>query len=624
MRSKWSGMVVASLLVVSLLATPAAAAQDEWTIDGGGWGHGVGLSQYGAYGQALEGRSATQILTYYYKGTSVSSASQLLGSDHWIFRPEALWVGLSQADTSVRISAVGAPATVCHKAGNCADEETFTISPGENWVFEAGSGAEAGRCRFRRIGVDNQGWGPCQADITWSDNGGVNRLVVAGSHYAHGRLRFRPAGGGKFHTILSIGLEQYLRGLAEVPSSWPSAALEAQAIIGRGYAIATALARGGSDGSGRLSSCGCHIRDDARDQVYAGWSKEGEPTYGSRWVAAVERTGDSGGHQVVTHPDAPNRGIISAYYSSSNGGVSENVEDVWGGQALPWLRSVEDPWSANPNINPLARWSVFLDGEVLRSQLCKSGSCWDAVTGGEVVKKPPAGRIRLYGLSGRKVVSTEVTAVWLYNVLNAHGTEPAPNGGRRAARVSPYIVDIHAPSPFLDVGDSVHYEDVAYIANIGVTRGCNPPDNTLFCPTQSVTRAQMASFLVRALDLPPADRDYFVDDNGSIHEDDINALAAAGVTRGCNPPKNDRFCPGQAVSRDQMAAFLVRGFGYTDPGEGNLFTDDNGSIFEGDIDRLATAGVTKGCNPPKNDRFCPTQPVTREQMASFLARAIRG
>jgi len=218
-----------------------------------------------------------------------------------------------------------------------------------------------------------------------------------------------------------------------------------------------------------------------------------------------------------------------------------------------------------------------------------------------------------------------------------HRARPQRRAACRSGRVSPYIVDIHAPSPFLDVGDSVHYEDVAYIANIGVTRGCNPPDNTLFCPTQSVTRAQMASFLVRALDLPPADRDYFVDDNGSIHEDDINALAAAGVTRGCNPPKNDRFCPGQAVSRDQMrfcpgqavsrdqmAAFLVRGFGYTDPGEGNLFTDDNGSIFEGDIDRLATAGVTKGCNPPKNDRFCPTQPVTREQMASFLARAIRG
>src|SRR5690606_39327870 len=115
-------------------AQPAAAAQEVWTNEGGGGGHGVGLSQYGAYGKALEGRSATQILTYYYKGTSVSSASQLLGSDHWIFRPEALWVGLSQADTSVRISAVGAPATVCHKAGNSTVDETFTISPAQNWM----------------------------------------------------------------------------------------------------------------------------------------------------------------------------------------------------------------------------------------------------------------------------------------------------------------------------------------------------------------------------------------------------------------------------------------------------------------------------------------------------------
>src|SRR5690606_41791410 len=151
--------------------------------------------------------------------------------------------------------------------------EAVTLGPGGSWGFGAGSGAEAGRCRFRRIGVDSQGGGRCQADITWSDNGGGNRLVVAGSHYAHGRLRFRPAGGGKFHTILSIGLEQYLRGLAEVPSSWPSTALEAQAIIGRGYAIATALARGGSDGSGRLSTCGCHTRDAARGRGYAGRSK---------------------------------------------------------------------------------------------------------------------------------------------------------------------------------------------------------------------------------------------------------------------------------------------------------------------------------------------------------------
>ena len=71
-----------------------------------------------------------------------------------------------------------------------------------------------------------------------------------------------------------------------------------------------------------------------------------------------------------------------------------------------------------------------------------------------------------------------------------------------------------------------------------------------------------------------------------------------------------------------MAAFLVRALGYTDDGGGDLFVDDDDSIFEADIDKLATAGVTKGCNPPTNDRFCPTDNVTRGQMAAFLRRAL--
>jgi hypothetical protein len=133
----------------------------------------------------------------------------------------------------------------------------------------------------------------------------------------------------------------------------------------------------------------------------------------------------------------------------------------------------------------------------------------------------------------------------------------------------------------------------------------------------------MAAFLVRALGLTDdGGGNRFVDDDDSIFEADIDRLGTAGITKGCNPPKNDRFCPDDMVTRGQMAAFLVRAFGYTDNGGGDLFTDDDGSIFEGDIDRLGTAGVTKGCNPPKNDRFCPTSHVTRGQMAAFLHRAL--
>lgn len=113
----------------------------------------------------------------------------------------------------------------------------------------------------------------------------------------------------------------------------------------------------------------------------------------------------------------------------------------------------------------------------------------------------------------------------------------------------------------------------------------------------------------------------FTDDDGSPHEGYIEAIASDGITAGCNPPANDRYCPDDAVTRGQMAAFLVRALGFGASGE-DAFVDDDGSIFEADIQALAAAGVTKGCNPPTNDRFCPGAEVTRAQMASFLGRGL--
>ncbi len=173
---------------------------------------------------------------------------------------------------------------------------------------------------------------------------------------------------------------------------------------------------------------------------------------------------------------------------------------------------------------------------------------------------------------------------------------------------------------YLDMFSSVFAGDIYWLGNSGITKGCNPPDNTLFCGSSGVTRGQMAAFLNRAFQLPAYTGPGFVDDDGDVFEKDIEALAAAGVTKGCNPPANDKFCPDSIVTREQMAAFLVRAFGLTDQGDVD-FTDDDGSIFEADIEKLATAGITKGCNPPTNDRFCPSEPVTRAQMAAFLQRA---
>ncbi|MDJ0498790.1 MAG: Calx-beta domain-containing protein [Acidimicrobiia bacterium] len=172
-----------------------------------------------------------------------------------------------------------------------------------------------------------------------------------------------------------------------------------------------------------------------------------------------------------------------------------------------------------------------------------------------------------------------------------------------------------------DIGTSVFIQDIIWLAEEGITRGCNPPDNDQFCPDKTVTRGQMAAFLVRFLDLNAIDPTIeFTDTAGSIFEQDILKLATAGITRGCNADGSE-FCPDKGVTRGQMAAFLVRAFGLTDNGGGDLFDDDDDSIFEDDIDKLATAGITRGCNPPDNTNFCPDKTVTRGQMAAFLHRA---
>ena len=176
---------------------------------------------------------------------------------------------------------------------------------------------------------------------------------------------------------------------------------------------------------------------------------------------------------------------------------------------------------------------------------------------------------------------------------------------------------------FTDTVGSIFAVDIEWLATSGITQGCNPPVNDEFCPDGFVTRGQMAAFLVRGLDLPATGDDYFGDDDGTIFEDAINRLAASGITKGCNPPTNDTFCPNGNVTRGQMAAFLVRALGYEDDDGGDLFTDDDGSIFEDSIDKLAAAGVTRGCNPPANTDYCPNNNVTRGQMAAFLHRAFR-
>ena len=113
----------------------------------------------------------------------------------------------------------------------------------------------------------------------------------------------------------------------------------------------------------------------------------------------------------------------------------------------------------------------------------------------------------------------------------------------------------------------------------------------LFCPTASVTRGEMAAFLDRALDLPSTSQDHFTDDDSSTFEDSINAVAEAGIASGC---ADDRFCPNRVVTRGEMASFLAAAFDVP-PSSVDHFGDDDSSIHEDDINAIASAGLASGC-----------------------------
>lgn len=182
-------------------------------------------------------------------------------------------------------------------------------------------------------------------------------------------------------------------------------------------------------------------------------------------------------------------------------------------------------------------------------------------------------------------------------VLRPEGAPPSPG------------VDL----PFEDIADPF-INDIIWAYENGVTAGCSV-DPPLFCPNNPVLRDQMATFLDRVLGLPATSTDFFTDDEGNIHEGAINRLAAAGITGGCG---GTRFCPSSPVARDQMASFLVRAFEL--PGTAtDFFTDDEGNIHENDINGLAASGITGGCG---TGRYCPSQVVTRAQMTAFLHRAV--
>ena len=204
-------------------------------------------------------------------------------------------------------------------------------------------------------------------------------------------------------------------------------------------------------------------------------------------------------------------------------------------------------------------------------------------------------------------------------------TQPGPtqSGTTNQSGPSPSPAQPAQANHFTDDEGSLYETDINILRSSGITSGCDSAQ-ALYCPDDPVTRAQMATFLARAMKLePPEDPDVgaFEDIVGNVHEDDIRAIAARGITKGCNE-SGTLYCPDDLVTRAQMATFLARALELEPPEDPDVgaFEDIVGNVHEDDIRAIAARGITKGCNE-SGTLYCPDDLVTRGQMASFLVRA---
>ena len=350
--------VMGVALLLNVLAAPPAFAARTVTITGGGWGHGIGMSQYGAYGRAKNGRTATQILEHYYSGARVTRVDM----------PPRVRVGLLEYR-----SAITAASTARTPEGG---KIVFKLKGSKSVIAEGGAGSDwkvepstTGALRLfkngtqiRRDGRSVFGSPDRPLVAQYERFGSMIRMKEKGIDYAHGVMQFdafqtsRCDGGYCLRAIVTLSMQKYLYGLGEVPFSWPQAALRAQVIAARTYAYEK-ISRLGQ----RRQPCDCAVYDSTIDQVYSGDAKRvPSGPYWDDWVAAVDATKK----KVILYSGTP----IQALYSSSSGGHTENNENVWGGVALPYLRGVPDKADRNP-ANPNHTWKVEMRFRAFQSKL---------------------------------------------------------------------------------------------------------------------------------------------------------------------------------------------------------------------------------------------------------------
>ena len=572
--------------------TPAQAnvATADLIFSGSGWGHGVGLSQFGARSMADAGDSAYEILEHYFTGASIRHVDNLLAGSFITLDEDPLWVGLLQNQYDVAFRVMGGSADLCFDDTNqCVSSPLLE----DKWRFGPDGN---GLCAFSRETPDGSYYtvspsGSCFASIRPTTTPTTISLPITGRTYRHGTIRMRTNSlSDQLNVALEMSIDGYVAGVQELPDNWPGAALQAQSIASRSLVIHRIQEHGPAEAfdTVRLSQCACHIRDDDPDQAFGGYTAEVSHPVWRGLVGGTEG-------QVVAWENK----VIDARFTSSSGGRTESNDDA-GGAVLAYLVSVDDSAAhTSAAANPFTIWTASADQQHLGGHF---GFSW--LNDVRVTERNESGSVATVSLRG---------------IVNGRPTELSTTGFSLRDVLtlpSPYF-DIEVHPRFTDVApDHPFGGEILGLSELGITLGCTEES---YCPGRTVTRGEMAAFLVRTLDLVlQPEEDPFSDDDNSVFEAEIETIRRHGITVGCTPTT---YCPDRTITRGEMASFLVRAFGFSaaSSSAGDSFADDDGTVFEADIETIMAAGVTSGC---AQTSFCPGDPVTREEMAAFLIRSL--
>ena len=683
-----------------------------FTFTGSGWGHGVGLSQYGTKGLTELGAqfcsntsscTSNEVVNYYFQGTNVKNLGDIsLSSPDIASSNNALWVGLARNAKNISLTTLpsSSPPTlqICQDGlSNTAGVQLFLTSRGfEPGPIDGAYGdrtADAIRSYQASVGLGQTGsindelinkvksdassdgpcesvWGPlkigggatiniidggngcymtghplvpkisasCNMSVKWSDGG---RIRVGPREHKHGVLKLRSQNVSLgFHVVLAVNLEKYLYGLAEMPSNWNVKALEAQALVGRSYAVFHYLDENIPSSANNLDAglsekqkayCWCHIGSTASSQYYYGYLKE---ISGPNWVQAVNNT--SG--KVITYDGSYTRsGVIQAFYSSSTGGKT-NTNVVGFGSATPWpyLKTVDDPWSIDNRVgNAKAAWSFdFNTYQLSKNILCGDTPCFDALTDiyvSSVAESGAALEITMKGFKNGAAKSVTKSGRNIKSQLGfrSHYFKTSSSSDVSNLAVGPVQANTsssaNGSSENLSAGETAQYatssSGLSNLAKAGLINKCD--GNSSGCQAKTLTREEAAAIVTVIGGIPQDSPNAYSDDDQSIYQTAINGLPYYGMQVCFGSPFE--ILPKETVGRDEFACLIVRSIkaGSTTNLSGSVdkYSDEGASKWTNEINVLAANDVIPACSSLQ-DKFCPSRKISIGEVAYIVNQMV--